>query len=93
MRLWLLRPRELPKGDNPWEPWYDKCFGFVVRAETEATARRIAQENACDEKSDSFLGIKTADTTTPWEDSKYSTCEELTADGDEGIVIEDVHSA
>ena len=36
MRLWLLRPQEgLIEGDNPWDPWYDKAFGFVVRAETE----------------------------------------------------------
>jgi len=43
MPLWLLRPREdLPVEDNPWEPWYDKAFGFVVRAKTEAIARQLA---------------------------------------------------
>lgn len=37
MKLWLLRPVVgLDENDNPWWPWYDKAFGFVVRAETEA---------------------------------------------------------
>lgn len=37
MRLWELRP--IDKDSGPWEPWYDKAFGFVVRADTEAQAR------------------------------------------------------
>ena len=46
MKLWLLRPREdLPYDKDPWEPWYDKAFGFVVRAETEERARAIGQES------------------------------------------------
>ena len=45
MKLWLLRPREnFAKGNNPWHPWYDKYFGFVIRAETEDEARSIATE-------------------------------------------------
>jgi hypothetical protein len=38
VRLWLLRPVE--SGSAFWEPWYDKAFGFVVRAETEEDARK-----------------------------------------------------
>jgi len=46
MKLWLLRPRVLEDTFDPWEPWYDKAFGFVVRAETEKDARQMAQERA-----------------------------------------------
>ena len=37
MRLWLLRPVE---GDSLWDPWYDKAFGFVVRAEAARSMPR-----------------------------------------------------
>lgn len=84
MKLWLLRPvKDLPDGDNPWEPWYDKCFGFVVRAKTEDDARQIAHAEAGDENRKS----------TPWLDPKYSTCEPLVNKGDAGMIIQDVASA
>jgi len=47
MNLWLLRPSSnLPddRAKNPWIPWYDKCFGMVIRAETEEDARKLADE-------------------------------------------------
>ena len=91
MKLWLLRARkDLPTSsdgygvDNPWSPWYDKTFGFVVRAETEADARSIATENAGNEISHLNEGVGTA-----WLDAKYSTCVELTTDGEPGLIIED----
>ena len=86
MKLYELRPVDegLRKDDNPWDPWYDyKAFGFVVRAETEGTARAIAQENAGDEGRHH----------TPWLHAKYSTCTELTADGKEGLIICDFAQA
>lgn len=94
MKLWLLRPvNDLPEGDNPWEPWYDKAFGFVVRAETEEDARKVADENSGDEKRGEFLREKIANTTAPWIDAKYSTCIELTADGPQEMIIQDVWAA
>jgi hypothetical protein len=81
MKLWLLRPIEGLE-NNPWEPWYDKAFGFVVRAETEERAREIANESGGDEKP------KNA-----WLDSTLSTCNELLPDGEEGLIIEDFHAA
>lgn len=94
MKLWLLRPvDDLPDGDNPWEPWYDKAFGFVVRAESEADARALADRDAGDENRGVFLGRKTADTKNPWLDSRYSTCAELTAEGEPRVVIKDFASA
>lgn len=84
MKLWILRPvKDLPKGDDPWAPWYDKAFGFVVRAETETEARTIADEGAGDENYKQ----------TPWLEAKYSTCTELTADGDADVVMMDYHAA
>ena len=38
MRLWILRPIDEAAGQ--WSPWFDKAFGFVMRAETEEAARR-----------------------------------------------------
>ena len=88
MKLFELRPIEnLKDGDNPWEPWYDKSFGFIVRAYTEAEARKIANENAGDENRVEFY--KTANTKTPWLYGKYSTCIELRGDGEVGMIMRD----
>jgi hypothetical protein len=92
MKLWILRPIE-KDGDNPWNPWYDKAFGFVVRAETEEDARAMANADAGDENRGEFMGSKIADTKTPWLDPKYSTCEPLTADGSAGVMMQDFKSA
>jgi hypothetical protein len=84
MKLWLLRPRkECIKKDNPWEPWYDKAFGFVIRAKTEKKARCLADQDAGDEN-DNF---------SAWTDKKYSTCIELTPSGKEQIILRDFYSA
>ena len=92
--LYILRPEEgLVAEDNPWSPWYDKCFGFVVRATSEEAARKLAQEKAGDEKRGEFLKQKISNTKTPWLDPKYSTCEVLEAEGEIGIVMEDFHGA
>jgi hypothetical protein len=90
MKLWLLRPvNKLPDNDDPWEPWFDKAFGFVVRAETEADARDMAHADAGDENRSTFLGRQTANTREPWKDAKYSTCVELLPDGLAEVVIQD----
>ena len=94
MRLWLLRPQEgLTDGDNPWDPWYDKAFGFVVRAETEEEARSLAHIKAGDENRGEFSGAKISYTTEPWKDAKYSSCFELLPEGAAGVVMQDFRSA
>jgi hypothetical protein len=80
-------------GDNPWDPWYDKAFAFVVRAATEEKAREIANSEAGDENRGEFLGGKIANTKGPWLDAKYSTCKILTAKGDEGMIMRDFAAA
>lgn len=81
MKLWLLRPREdiAKSAFGPWAIWWDKAFGFVVRAETEEQARQIANANAGDENGDEH----------PWLGFLWSTCEELSAEGTEGVIIQD----
>lgn len=86
MKLWLLRPVESvvivqDRNLNPWQPWYDKSFGFVVRAPTEEMARFIASEHCGDEGE------------AAWLDAKHSTCMELLLEGEGGMIIEDVANA
>ena len=83
MKLWLLRPLQpLPKDiKNPWKPWYDRAFGFVVRAEYEDEAREIAGKEAG------------AENPGAWLNSNLSTCIELTPDGPAEIVMQDFASA
>ena len=83
MKLWILLPIHRD-GFDPWEPWYDKAFGFVVRAETENEARQFANRNAGDENWDDK---------TPWLDGKYSTCDELVPNGEAGVVLRDFNAA
>lgn len=80
-KLWLLRPQEnLPFDANPWDPWYDKDFGFVICAETEAEARAIAQANGGAERFGESL---------PWKLSEFSSCVELTATREKGVIMND----
>ena len=82
MKLWELRPAPgLDTGNGPWKPWGDQVIGLIVRAETEAKARKFAREEAGGE--DAYI----------WLDGKYSTCAELLPDGEPGIVITDFHAA
>ena len=88
MKLYLLRPREDMPERSPWEPWYDKCFGFVVRAESETEAREFADAGAGSENDDEKEG-----TLRPWLDKELSDCEELSDAGEAGVVISDFHAA
>lgn len=93
MKLWLLRPNEnLKTTENPWEPWYDKAFGFVVRAETEERARELANEDGGAETGEISNNVYRAGG-DPWLDPKFSTCMELKSVGVEGVVIVDFKSA
>jgi hypothetical protein len=54
--IWILRPIE------PWVPWYDKVFGFLVEAKDEQEARQLASNEAEGE------GMNV------WLDSSLTTC-------------------
>jgi hypothetical protein len=79
LKLWLLRPIDFESA--PWKPWYDKCFGVVVRAESEDVARRMAHEE------------HGYDLDGAWLAPQWSTCTELLPEGEPEIVICDVAKA
>lgn len=83
LRLWLLQPTRTDKGNSHrfWTPWYDKAFGFVVRAANEADARILAATEHGDEGE------------YAWLDATASTCVELTANGMEEVVLRDFSRA
>jgi len=74
MRLWHLKGR-LDAG--PWETRQAKVVGFIVRAETEAQARRLARDEAGGE--DGYV----------WIEERFSACEELPSDGEAGVLMAD----
>jgi hypothetical protein len=89
MKLWELAPNNTDGDDSPWNPWYDKCFKFVIRAKTAKKAREIAEENAGDENKD-CRGNKYCNV---WLDSKLTYCIELKKEGEEILIIKDLRNA
>lgn len=81
MALYKLAPTD--ENNDHWEPWFDCCFGMVVRAATEQEARLVAQTQAGDEQ---LKG-------TPWLDAALTRCERLDPDGAPEVILRDVHWA
>lgn len=82
MKLWLLRPvndRAQPWTSDAGNPRYDVSMGFVVRAETDAEARRLADAHTKEYEL----------THGAWLDSALTTCVELPSEGDPGVVMSD----
>ena len=75
MHLWILAP--LNEDDGPWNPWYEKCFGMIVRARNAEYARELASREALEEGTD------------VWLDASLTRCEILRTDGDEKVIITD----
>jgi hypothetical protein len=73
--LFLLEPIE------DWEPWYDKAFGFVIRASTEVDARQLASQNAGDEGKD------------VWLDAAKTRCQVIDPNGPPNVLCRDFASA
>ena len=84
INFYLLRPVENLGDDNPWNPWYDKSFGFLIKAENELEARQLA---------DSRGGDENRHANHPWLDEKYSTCVDLNEVEVTGIIMSDFRSA
>ena len=74
MKLWELRGR-LDVG--PWQTLGAKITGFIVRAEDEEQARRLARDEA------------SAESGYVWIENQFSTCTELLAEGDAGVLMSD----
>ena len=94
MPLYILTPvGTLPEENDPWKPWYDKAFGFVIRASSEAEARALADKSGGDETDlhDSYDGK--LNQKHPWLSYKHSRCIELKASGKPQIILRDFTSA
>jgi hypothetical protein len=92
MKVFHLFPKENIEGENPWEPWYDKAFGFIIRAENEQEARKIANENGGDEVGEVSHNVYRTGG-DPWLDANFSQCIEITNHGEKGVIIKDLRSA
>jgi len=82
MKLWILEPIDdratFELNGHTVKRWtWDCAYGFVVRAMTEDDARKHAMREAGDEGDDAWL------------DDKLTSCQELSADGEPGIVLKD----
>jgi hypothetical protein len=93
MKLWILRPKGYNDVDNKidplWKPWYDKAFGFIIAAESEEEARKLAFRDAGDEEGnhwddDAIINAWTAE---------HSTCVELKPGNKSEIIMKDFASA
>lgn len=95
MKLWIIKARtDLEYANDPWKPWYDKAFGFVIRAETEEAARQLAQGNSGDEaRGELSSEEKPYSPATPWLNPEQSSCFELTSDGKEEMLLRDFAAA
>jgi hypothetical protein len=92
MQLWLLLPRAevLARPAHPWTPPYDKTFGVLVRAETEADARRLAQTKAGHEGLGIYqkLGAPEGEVASDvWLDTAWTSCEVPEAAGEPGVIL------
>ncbi len=85
MKLFILYPvAGLEEGNDPWIPWYDKCFRIIVRAKDEEKARELAQKKGADEiEGDNKV----------WINPEYTICEELTCEGEEEVIIQEIEWA
>lgn len=77
MKLWLLEP--IDKHDSPFGCFYDVYDGFVVRAETEQQARKIACDAA--DREEKWRAQ------SPWLNPEHTTCDEVLVDGEPGVVM------
>lgn len=94
MKLYLLKP-VIPDdkwgqlAGERWVPWYDTAAGFVVRAESKAEARQMAQDRHGEEYSTYYPSHPTE----TWLDHEQTFCAELTEAGPAEIILRDFRAA
>lgn len=91
MKIWKLEPLNT---STHWSPWYDKAFGFIIAADTEARARELAAGEAGDENwsNSTWRDVDDDLRVNPWLEARFTTCVELEADS-EGVVLRDFAAA
>jgi hypothetical protein len=84
MKLWLLAKGNIPSGVV--SPWFrvkcDMVCTFIIRAEDEASARKIADSQGGKENQSGF---------SPWLNESFTTCVELTGDGNAEVILSDYY--
>ncbi len=83
LKLWFLTAICPDVNSDPGGPWgsgHDCAHGFVVRAQTQYSARAIAAGKPGDEGHEAWL------------DETLTRCEELTPQGESEIVLRDFHA-
>jgi len=74
MKIYILKPRDNLVPD-PWNPWYDCAFGFIIQAENEYIARMFASDDAGSEGGD------------VWAKHEITSCKELFVEGEMPEII------
>lgn len=91
MKLWLLKPIDLES--DHWDPWYDRCFAIVVRAETEYKARTLAQSVAGPEGQVYNRDTGRYERTDVWMLQAITSCVDLLPEGKPGVIVQDIREA
>lgn len=95
MKLWLLLPKKEFKnfGDtkSPW-PFYDSCHGMLIRAETEADARRMAVTPQPDNQIPDGKKHYGDEGDAVWLSNEFSDCTDVSGDGPAGIIMSDFNA-
>jgi len=93
-KLYILRPIEGIDPD-PWEPWYDKAFGFIVEAGSAQEARSLASKDAgCEAEEEWDENYeRLISENNPWLNPKQSTCKELKVSNKPMVIMRDFHAA
>jgi hypothetical protein len=98
MKFWVLRPQleVLARLAHPWAPPFDKTMGVLVRAETEAETRRLAQTKAGNAGLGVYprLGLSEDEVAeNVWLTQEWTVCDGLTPDGEPGVILVVRHAA
>jgi hypothetical protein len=98
MHLWILRPQlyVLEREVHPWTPPFDKTLGVLVRADREAEARQLAQTKAGNEGQGVYFRLGLVEDEMAehvWLKPEWTSCEELAAEGESGVIMVVRHGA
>jgi len=91
VKLWKLGPQKEYEVEGNFIFHRGSCWGFVIRAETEEKARKLAHKNARNEKY-AYLDRENDIKKETWIEPKYTYCKEILAEGEEEIIQSEIVS-